>query len=44
MGYVRDCKKIMLCKILLGRVYKTSGCLGAELQTGYDSHMSQYLT
>eukprot|EP01114_Cavostelium_apophysatum_P021747 TRINITY_DN7671_c0_g1_i1.p1 TRINITY_DN7671_c0_g1~~TRINITY_DN7671_c0_g1_i1.p1 ORF type:complete len:605 (+),score=132.91 TRINITY_DN7671_c0_g1_i1:31-1845(+) len=40
MGYVGGGTRIMLCQVLIGRSYKTGGCMGASLQKGYDSHIS----
>ncbi|GAM17278.1 hypothetical protein SAMD00019534_004530 [Acytostelium subglobosum LB1] len=41
IGYISDCSKILLCKVLLGKSYKCSGLItGQPCQTGYTSHLS----
>ncbi|KYQ89930.1 PARP domain-containing protein [Tieghemostelium lacteum] len=41
IGYISDCSKIMLCKVLLGKSYKCDGLItGKPCQTGYTSHLS----
>jgi hypothetical protein len=41
MGYIKDCKKLLLCKVMLGKPYKCPGMLtGKPLQTGFNSHIS----
>ncbi len=41
MDYIRGSTQLMLCQILLGKVYHCTKLIhGASLQSGYDSHMS----
>jgi len=41
IGYISDCSKILLCKVLLGKSYKCNGLImGQKCQTGYTSHLS----
>jgi len=41
MAYVRKGSKFLLCKVLLGKVFKcTSHMMGAPCKTGYNSHIS----
>ncbi|KAL9651981.1 hypothetical protein ABK040_000324 [Willaertia magna] len=39
MGYARGAKSLLLCKVLMGKVY-LGGSLGAPLTEGYDCHVS----
>ncbi|KAM9967611.1 hypothetical protein ACTFIW_001695 [Dictyostelium discoideum] len=41
IGYIKDCTKILLCKVLLGKAYKCSTLIhGKPCVTGYTSHLS----
>eukprot|EP01133_Synstelium_polycarpum_P007375 gene7375-8594_t len=41
IGYISDCSKLLLCKVLLGKSYKCSGLItGQPCKTGYTSHIS----
>ncbi|EFA86677.1 PARP domain-containing protein [Heterostelium album PN500] len=41
IGYISDCSKLLLCKVLLGKSYKCSGLItGQPCKTGYTSHLS----
>ncbi|KAK5581268.1 hypothetical protein RB653_001299 [Dictyostelium firmibasis] len=41
IGYIKDCTKILLCKVLLGKAYKCSALIhGKPCATGYTSHLS----
>ncbi|KAF2074720.1 hypothetical protein CYY_003952 [Polysphondylium violaceum] len=41
IGYISDCNKILLCKVLLGKSFKCNGLIvGQKCQSGYTSHLS----
>ena len=41
MGYIKGSTRLLLCQVLLGRVYKCTKLIhGAALVSGYDSHSS----